>query len=156
MSESIIRSASKLPESTNSQYPMTRLKHSVQAIAPFQGRVEKTLSGVISLEIGGSNGCKFQSTRLHLHKQRIPRYANHECDIVRGIQAAAWTQTPVIDADLMGRAYPNLWQTTLTRACIPETPCAVSDAKGNTLIHYRAASHQDVENFLRPLCSEMG
>ena len=75
---------------------------------------------------------------------------------VRGIQAAAWTHTRVIDADLMGRAYPNLWQTKLTRAKFPITPCAVSDAKGNTLIHHRAATHQDVENFLRPLCGEMG
>ncbi|EED16826.1 conserved hypothetical protein [Talaromyces stipitatus ATCC 10500] len=104
------------------------LKYSVQSVTP-QGM--DSISGVISLEIGGSNG-------------------------FRGIQAAAWTQIPVIDADLMGRAYPNLWQTTLTRAGIPITPCAVSDAKGNTLIHHRAASHQAVENFLRPLCAEMG
>ncbi|PCG97743.1 Protein of unknown function DUF917 [Penicillium occitanis (nom. inval.)] len=119
------------PDILSERFPSgEELKHSVQSVAQYQNATN-ALSGVISLEIGGSNG-------------------------FRGIQAAAWTHTPVIDADLMGRAYPNLWQTTLTRAKIPITPCAVSDAKGNTLIHHRAATHQDVENFLRPLCGEMG
>jgi len=62
----------------------------------------------------------------------------------------------VVDADLMGRAYPNLWQVTPNNAGISLAPAAISDAQGNTFVQTTAASNRDVENFMRPLCVAMG
>ncbi|EMR69274.1 putative duf917-domain-containing protein [Eutypa lata UCREL1] len=53
---------------------------------------------------------------------------------MRGIQTAIWTGKPLVDADLMGRAYPNLWQVTPNNAGISLAPAAASDAKGNTIL----------------------
>ncbi|KAK7897213.1 hypothetical protein LTR67_005102 [Exophiala xenobiotica] len=108
------------------------LQRSVDAALQSQGLNRSShLTAIMSLEIGGSNG-------------------------LRGIQAAIWTGKPVVDADLMGRAYPNLWQVTPNNAGILLTPTAASDAKGNTVVHLRTASNRDVEDILRPVCVQMG
>ncbi|OKL57667.1 hypothetical protein UA08_06943 [Talaromyces atroroseus] len=109
------------PNILSERFPSGReLKNSAQSVMHYHGEASKALFGVISLEIGGSNGSSYMLPNIY----NSPRDSSCRMD------------TPVIDANLMGRAYPNLWQTTLTRAGIPMTPCAVSDAKGeqdNTL-----------------------
>ena len=107
------------------------LKNSVDAVLRSQNKSVSDLTAVMSLEIGGSNG-------------------------MRGIQAALWTKKPLVDADLMGRAYPNLWQVTPNNAGISLAPAAASDAKGNTLVQVQASSNKDVEDMLRAICVQMG
>ncbi len=75
---------------------------------------------------------------------------------MRGIQTAIRTGKPLVDADLMGRAYPNLWQVTPNNAGISLAPAAASDAKGNTLVHVHANTNRDVEDILRAICVKMG
>ena len=89
------------------------------------------LTAVMSLEIGGSNG-------------------------MRGFQAAIWTGKPLVDADLMGRAYPNLWQVTPNNVGITLVPAAAADGKGNTIVQTAASSNHDVEDILRAVCVHMG
>ncbi|KAH6889852.1 hypothetical protein B0T10DRAFT_572002 [Thelonectria olida] len=107
------------------------LKNSVTAVLRSQNLAIADLTAVMSLEIGGSNG-------------------------MRGIQAALWTGKPLIDADLMGRAYPNLWQVTPNNAGISLAPAAASDGKGNTIVQTQANSNRDVEDMLRAVCVQMG
>ncbi|KAF5003329.1 hypothetical protein FDECE_10114 [Fusarium decemcellulare] len=107
------------------------LKNSINAVLRSQGLSISDLTAVMSLEIGGSNG-------------------------MRGIQAALWTRKPLIDADLMGRAYPNLWQVTPNNAGISLAPAAASDGKGNTIVQVQASSNRDVEDILRTVCVQMG
>lgn len=107
------------------------LESSVDAVLQSQGRTRSDLTAIMSLEIGGANG-------------------------LRGIQAAFWTGKPVVDADLMGRAYPNLWQVTPNNADILLVPTAASDAKGNSVVHARTKSNRDVEDILRTVCVQMG
>lgn len=107
------------------------LKNSVKAVLQSQNLTVADLTAVMSLEIGGSNG-------------------------MRGIQAALWTGKPLVDADLMGRAYPNLWQVTPHNAGISLAPAAASDAKGNTVVQTQASSNKDVEDLLRAVCVQMG
>ncbi|RSL47207.1 hypothetical protein CEP54_013521 [Fusarium duplospermum] len=107
------------------------LKNSVNAVLKSQGLDLDDLTAVMSLEIGGSNG-------------------------MRGIQAALWTGKPLIDGDLMGRAYPNLWQVTPNNAGISLAPAAASDGKGNTVVQVRSSSNRDVEDVLRAVCVQMG
>ncbi|KAK7419288.1 hypothetical protein QQX98_003440 [Neonectria punicea] len=119
--------------STFSERPPSgdELKNSVNAVLRSQGLGIADLTAVMSLEIGGSNG-------------------------MRGIQTAIWTGKPLVDADLMGRAYPNLWQVTPHNAGISLAPAAASDAKGNTVVHVQAGSNRDVEDILRQVCVQMG
>ncbi|EPE02457.1 hypothetical protein F503_06750 [Ophiostoma piceae UAMH 11346] len=70
---------------------------------------DSDLTAVMNLEIGGSNG-------------------------MRGFQMAVWTCKPLVDADLMGRAYPNLRQVTPNNAGIALVPAAAADGKGNTVV----------------------
>ncbi|KAH7141962.1 hypothetical protein EDB81DRAFT_899419 [Dactylonectria macrodidyma] len=107
------------------------LKNSVNAVIRSQNRTLDDLTAVMSLEIGGSNG-------------------------MRGIQAALWTGKPLVDADLMGRAYPNLWQVTPNNAGILLVPAAASDGKGNTIVQVQASSNREVEDMLRAVCVQMG
>ncbi|RSL87793.1 hypothetical protein BHE90_006272 [Fusarium euwallaceae] len=107
------------------------LKNSVNAVLKSQGLGLDDLTAVMSLEIGGSNG-------------------------MRGIQAALWTGKPLIDGDLMGRAYPNLWQVTPNNAGISLAPAAASDGKGNTVVQVQSNSNRDIEDVLRAVCVQMG
>ncbi|KAL2694822.1 hypothetical protein Neosp_001409 [[Neocosmospora] mangrovei] len=107
------------------------LKNSVKAVLKSQGLGLDDLTAVMSLEIGGSNG-------------------------MRGIQAALWTGKPLIDGDLMGRAYPNLWQVTPNNAGISLAPAAASDGKGNTVVQVQSNSNRDIEDVLRAVCVQMG
>ncbi|KAF7562839.1 hypothetical protein G7046_g1281 [Stylonectria norvegica] len=119
--------------STFSERPPSgeELRNSVNAVLKSQGLGFDDLTAVMSLEIGGSNG-------------------------MRGIQTAIWTGKPLVDADLMGRAYPNLWQVTPHNVGISLAPAAASDAKGNTVVHLNASSNRDVEDILRSVCVQMG
>ncbi|KAJ3536034.1 hypothetical protein NM208_g6890 [Fusarium decemcellulare] len=107
------------------------LKNSINVVLRSQSLSIADLTAVMSLEIGGSNG-------------------------MRGIQAALWAGKPLIDADLMGRAYPNLWQVTPNNAGISLAPAAASDGKGNTIVQVQASSNRDVEDILRAVCVQMG
>ena len=79
---------------------------SLTMLADFLG---KEVVGVMPLEVGGMNSVVPLVTALEL-----------------GL--------PFVDADLMGRAYPQLEMTVLTLAGIGCTPLALADEKGNRLI----------------------
>ncbi|KAJ5670559.1 uncharacterized protein N7477_005922 [Penicillium maclennaniae] len=83
---------------------------------------------------------------------------------------------PVVDGDLMGRAYPTmehgefafLDDTKLSLSdgfCVkgtayvygePITPCALADGKGNTSVILKAESNRRVETMLRSQCVDLG
>jgi hypothetical protein len=65
--------------------------------------------GVISIEAGGLNSC-------------IPIYT------------AARLGLPLVDADGMGRAFPELQMVTFSVAGVPSTPMVLCDEKGNRMI----------------------
>jgi hypothetical protein len=56
---------------------------------------------------------------------------------------------PVVDADLMGRAFPELQMSTAAIAGVSLTPAAVADDKGNVLVMAAAASPNWAEKVLR-------
>jgi N-methylhydantoinase A/oxoprolinase/acetone carboxylase beta subunit/DUF917 family protein len=88
---------------------------------------------VLGLEIGGGNG--FQALLLGAELDR-----------------------KVVDADLMGRAYPMIWQITPV-VCSDEpcfSPCAFSDGNGNDVLVKRTKSNKSAESLLRAALSELG
>ncbi|TCD68757.1 hypothetical protein EIP91_009903 [Steccherinum ochraceum] len=90
-------------------------------------------AGTVSDEIGGGNG-------------------------IQPMIVAAELGKVVLDADLMGRAYPNMYQTLPGAFNIPGglTPCAISDGVGNTIIMPTASDRTSVEHILRAATTEMG
>lgn len=102
--------------------------HAFKAIEEYTG-VRAT--ALISNEIGGSNSLE----------PLIP---------------ASIAGLPVVDADGMGRAFPELQMKTFFVYGVPCTPMAVCDEKGNTAIIPRAVSPQWVERMARALTIQMG
>ncbi|KAI0360591.1 DUF917-domain-containing protein [Trametes cingulata] len=90
-------------------------------------------TGSISEEIGGGNG-------------------------IQPMIVAAEMGKTVLDCDLMGRAYPNMYQTLPGAYGIPNGlwPCAISDGVGNTLVLPSARNNKAVEDILRVVTTEMG
>ena len=79
------------------------------AFRALEKHLDRTAYGVISIEAGGLNSC-------------IPIYT------------AARLGLPLVDADGMGRAFPELQMVTFSVAGVPSTPMVLCDEKGNRMI----------------------
>src|SRR5438552_5401065 len=86
---------------------------------------------VMSLEIGGGNG-------------------------IQPLIAAAHLGLPVVDADLMGRAYPEAQMTSVAVGDLRPYPCALYDPRGVESIVTEVPSWKWMERVSRKICVEMG
>ena len=102
--------------------------YALRAIEEFTG---KKATALISNEIGGSNS-------------------------VEPLIPAAMTGLPVVDADGMGRAFPEYHLKTFFVYGVPWCPMALSDEKGNTVIIPEAISAKWVERIARSVTVQMG
>jgi DUF917 family protein len=68
---------------------------------------------------------------------------------------AAELGIPVVDADMMGRAYPELQMCTPTMYGVTATPMAIADEKGNSAI-LNTISNRWTETFARTVTVDMG
>ncbi|OAA61455.1 hypothetical protein ISF_05534 [Cordyceps fumosorosea ARSEF 2679] len=89
---------------------------------------------LIGLEIGGANG---------LQPLTVGSSKNFD--------------KPAVDADWMGRAYPTMWQTTIS-AQVPDQliPCGIASGDGRNLLMTRTDSDRSVDRTLRAASTEMG
>lgn len=71
------------------------------------------------------------------------------------IAAAAETGLPLVDADAMGRAFPEAQMVLPTLSGIATTPMVVADDKGNTVV-IDAVSNVWAERIARAVCVEAG
>ena len=86
---------------------------------------------VMSVEIGGGNGIQPLMTAAHL-----------------GL--------PVVDADLMGRAYPEAQMTSAAVGDLRPDPCTLYDPRGIEAIVTRVPTWRWIERASRKVCVEMG
>src|SRR5207237_8202168 len=86
---------------------------------------------VMSLEIGGGNG-------------------------IQPLMAAAHRGLPVVDADTMGRAYPEAQMTSVAVGDLRPYPCALYDPRGLESIVTEVPSWKWMERVSRKICVEMG
>ena len=91
----------------------------------------RRFDAVMSLEIGGGNG-------------------------VHPMMVAALTGYPVVDADTMGRAYPEAQMTSVAVAGLKCYPLALADIRDNEVIIPRAESWHWMERISRKVCTEVG
>lgn len=102
----------------------------VQAFRTLEGLLGRKARAVLAIEAGGINST-------------IP------------VTVAARLGLPLVDADGMGRAFPELQMVTFTIFGIGATPMAIADEKGNALT-LSCIDNQWTERFARSVCVDMG
>ncbi|KAK1671772.1 hypothetical protein BDP55DRAFT_771552 [Colletotrichum godetiae] len=107
----------------------SEIPNGIDAVRKILGDVP--VHGVFIDEIGGGNGLSVFPTGVHY-------------DI------------PVVDGDAMGRAYPTMYQATLSVYGHPLIPCALSDARGNVSVVMSSDTPIRLERFLRTAAIELG
>jgi len=91
----------------------------------------RKFDAVMALEIGGGNG-------------------------LQPLMVAALTGLPVVDADAMGRAYPEAQMTSFAVAELKCYPFAMADVRDNEVLIARAESWTWLERISRKACTEIG
>ncbi len=102
--------------------------HALRAIEDFTG---ESATALISNEIGGSNS-------------------------VEPLIAAAMAGLPVVDADGMGRAFPEFQMKTFFVYGVPCCPMAVADEKGNSVVIRETINPRWAERLARSVTIQMG
>jgi len=100
----------------------------VQTMEEYLGR---KFDAVMAVEIGGSNG-------------------------LQPFLVAAIMDIPVVDADAMGRAFPEAQMTSFAIGDLQPFPMALADIRDNTVVLTRSASWKWTERISRVVCTEMG
>lgn len=101
------------------------------AVRQMEEHVGHRFDAVMSLEIGGSNA--FQP-----------------------LMVAAVTGLPVVDADTMGRAYPEAQHSSFAIGELRPYPLTLADVRENAVVVSRVASWKWMERISRKVCTEVG
>jgi uncharacterized protein len=104
------------------------IAHAVQMMEEYRG---VRFDAVMSLEIGGGNS-------------------------LQPFMAAAVLGLPVVDADCMGRAFPEAQMTSFAIHDLTMYPLTMADVRDNAVIVARAASWKWMERLSRKSCVEVG
>lgn len=104
---------------------------SAKPVRMMEDYLGRKFRAVMSVEIGGGNA--FQS-----------------------LLVSAVTGLPMVDADAMGRAFPEAQMTSFAIADLPMFPLTLADIRDNEVIVARAASWKWMERISRKACTEVG
>jgi hypothetical protein len=105
--------------------------HLARAVEVMEDYLGKRFRAIMSVEIGGSNA-------------------------LSSFLAAAVLNRPVVNADAMGRAYPEAQMTSFAIGNLPMFPLSLVDVRDNEVIVTRAASWKWMERISRKVCTEVG
>ncbi len=113
------------------QERLTDPAFSVRPLRMMEDYLGRQFDAVMALEIGGGNG-------------------------LQPMLVAALTGLPVVDADAMGRAYPEAQMTSVAVAGLQCYPFAMADIRNNEVIIPVAESWHWLERISRKVCTEFG
>ncbi|MGE3911237.1 MAG: DUF917 domain-containing protein, partial [Chloroflexota bacterium] len=102
-----------------------------RALRVLERHLGVQFAGVVPMEVGGGNS-------------------------IRPLIAAAQAGIPTVDADGMGRAFPELQMVTFFMYGLPPCPAAIADDKGEEAVFTAAPTAQRLERMARVLTIEMG
>ncbi len=102
-----------------------------RAVRALEANLGRRFDAVVPVEAGGANS-------------------------MRPMAVAALTGIPVVDADGMGRAFPELQMTTFHIYGAAATPAAIADEKGNVTVWIEPLDAKELERVARARCVEMG
>jgi DUF917 family protein len=101
------------------------------AVQQMEEHLGRPFDAVMSLEIGGSNA--FQP-----------------------LMVSTVTGLPVLDADTMGRAYPEAQHSSFAIGDLQPYPLTLADVRENAVVVSRVASWKWMERISRKVCTEVG
>lgn len=102
-----------------------------KALRAMEHYLGRRFTAVMTMEVGGGNA--FQP-----------------------LLVAAVTGLPVVDADAMGRAFPEAQMNSFAIADLTNYPLALADIRDNEVVVTRAASWKWLERLGRKVCAELG
>lgn len=102
-----------------------------RAVAMMEDYLGRKFRAVMSVEIGGGNG-------------------------LQPLLVAAQLRIPVVDADAMGRAYPEAQMTSFAIGDLPMYPLSLCDVRGHEAFVSRVTSWKWMERISRKICVEVG
>jgi uncharacterized protein len=102
-----------------------------RAVRMMEEHIGRRFHAVMAVEIGGGNG-------------------------LTPLLAAALLDIPVVDADAMGRAFPEAQMTSFAIRDLPCFPLTLADVRDNGVVVARAASWKWMERLSRKACTEVG
>lgn len=100
-------------------------------VKTLEAYIGRRFEAVMPVEIGGGNG-------------------------VHPLMVAALSGLPAVDADAMGRAYPEAQMTSFAVADLQCYPLAMADIRANDIVITKAAEWKWMERISRKICVEMG
>jgi len=106
-------------------------KHIIRPVKMMEAYVGKPFNAVMPSEVGAENGL-------------LPLIVGAMMDL------------PVVDADTMGRAFPEMQMSSFVINGLPLVPFAMADIRANEHFMLKAESPIWVERLNRRLCTEMG
>jgi DUF917 family protein len=102
-----------------------------RAVTMMEEVIQHRFRAVMAVEIGGGNA-------------------------LQPFMAAALLDLPVVDADAMGRAFPEAQMTSFAIHDLPMYPLTLVDVRDNAVVVARAASWKWMERLSRKACVEVG
>lgn len=103
----------------------------LRAVNALERHVGRKATHIVVGEIGGSNSM-------------VPVRVAHQLGV------------PIVDADAMGRAFPELQMDTFTIYGIPPTPAALCDIRGHSVVFDDIDVANDLERYARAVTIQMG
>jgi DUF917 family protein len=113
------------------QERLTDSRTIARAVALMEEHIGKRFRGIMSLEIGGGNS-------------------------IQPLMAAAHLKRPVIDSDMMGRAYPEAQMTSVAVGDLKPCPLASVDVRGLESVVETVPTWKWMERVSRKICVEYG
>jgi uncharacterized protein len=113
------------------QERLTDPAHIAGAVRMMEDYIGRRFCAVMAVEIGGGNA-------------------------LQPFMAAALLGVPVVDADAMGRAFPEAQMTSFAIHDLPMFPLTLVDIRDNAVVVARAASWKWMERLSRKACVEVG
>jgi DUF917 family protein len=105
--------------------------HLARSVLVMEDYIGKKFRAIMSVEIGGGNA-------------------------LSPFLAGAVLDRPVVDADAMGRAYPEAQMTSFAIGDLTMYPLSLVDCRDNEVVVTRAASWKWMERISRKVCTEVG
>ena len=113
------------------QERLTDSRALARAVALMEQHLGRPFTALMSVEIGGGNG-------------------------VRPLAAAALLERPIVDADPMGRAYPESQMSSFSIGGVPPGSLALVDVRGLESIVHSVPNFRWSERIARKICIEYG
>src|SRR5712672_1292432 len=113
------------------QERLTDSRTLARAVALMEEHTGHHFAGLMSMEIGSANG-------------------------VRSLMAAAHLKRPVIDSDMMGRAYPEAQMTSVAVGDLAPCPLTTVDVRGLESVVEKVPTWKWMERVSRKICVEYG